>query len=164
MDVKIPKSFFLSLKERGGDNFPKLLAKTLEEAFEREENELSLSFLDLILSKKENDQLNRLDKAKDLLKFFNEIAEKKFKPISANLKLISSLLSDYNEIEIRGVIINKTEQWKGHWDLEKYLRPSTIFRRSNFDGYVNEPLSPRAFENKFKQELDALLERQDESN
>lgn len=157
MVVKVPESFFLSLKEQAGEDAQALFFKAMEEAFLNKWDELTISTLDLFMTKKEAKKLSDQRTAVDLLKFFNEISGKNFKLIPANLKLIKSLLSDYREEDIKAVIINKTEQWGGHYELEKYLRPSTIFRRSNFDGYVNEPMSPKAFENKFKGELDALL-------
>ncbi|NCB45345.1 MAG: hypothetical protein EOM59_22360, partial [Clostridia bacterium] len=35
------------------------------------------------------------------------------------------------------VIDKKCAQWKGT-DMDKYLRPSTLFNASKFEGYLNE--------------------------
>lgn len=40
--------------------------------------------------------------------------------------------------QFKYVIDIKTEQWLGDDEYNKYLRPSTLFRESNFENYLNE--------------------------
>ena len=53
-------------------------------------------------------------------------------------KLIRARLRDgYTVEDCKRVIDVKVSQWLGT-DWEKFLRPSTLFRGTNFEGYVNE--------------------------
>lgn len=56
-------------------------------------------------------------------------------------KLIRARLRDgYTVEDCKRVIDVKVSQWLGT-DWEKFLRPSTLFRGTNFEGYVNEKSS-----------------------
>ena len=49
--------------------------------------------------------------------------------------------------DFKKVIDKKCAEWKGG-DMEKYLRPETLFKRSKFESYLNEPVSKPAGQNK----------------
>ena len=95
----------------------------------------------------------RMKKAKDEDMFRNEIAEiiaylneKTGKNFFSDSKVSSGLIKarlreGYTTEHFRRVIDNKTAQWNGT-DMEKFLRPSTLFAADKFESYVNEtPLS-----------------------
>lgn len=75
-----------------------------------------------------------------IIEYLNTVANKKFKPnTSATTKLINARLSDgYTLQEIKYVIDNKTKEWL-NTDMQKYLRPETLFNATKFESYVNEP-------------------------
>lgn len=157
MDVKINQSVFNRIKEGAGKKAPELLMKALDEAFERGEVEVSWLFIDSINSISEMKNISRAEEAARILRYFNEVTERNFKPSPTNISLVVALLKEYDSSKIKSVILNKAGQWKDHYELCKYLRPSTIFRKTNFDNYVNEPMQGEAFEHDFKNQLDSLL-------
>ena len=75
-----------------------------------------------------------------IVEYLNTVANKKFKPnTSATTKLLNARLSDgYTLQEIKYVIDNKTAEWL-NTDMQKYLRPETLFNATKFESYVNEP-------------------------
>lgn len=75
-----------------------------------------------------------------IIEYLNTAANKKFKPnTSATKKLLNARLSDgYTLQEIKYVIDNKTAEWL-NTDMQKYLRPETLFNATKFESYVNEP-------------------------
>lgn len=93
----------------------------------------------------------------EILSFLNDQTGRKFKPIPANLKLIKSLLKAYDRKDLEYVIVTMTERWSGT-DMEEYLQPSTLFRASNFDKYLNKPKTLQSAERDFSNELDSILE------
>ncbi|WP_162990008.1 conserved phage C-terminal domain-containing protein [Chryseobacterium sp. 6424] len=75
----------------------------------------------------------------EILDYLKQVTGTKFRPIKSNLTLISALLkAGYEQEEIIEVIQLKTVQWKNNAVMAPYLRPSTLFKMSNFDNYVNE--------------------------
>lgn len=75
----------------------------------------------------------------EILEYFNQIAGKRFKPIKSNLNPIRARLKDgYSFEEIQQVIQLKTIEWKNNETMSVHLCPTTIFRPSNFDKYVNQ--------------------------
>ncbi len=75
----------------------------------------------------------------EILDYLKQVTGTKFRPIKSNLTLISALFkSGYTQEEIVEVIQLKTVQWKNNPVMAPYLRPSTLFKMSNFDNYLNE--------------------------
>lgn len=57
----------------------------------------------------------------------------------ANQKAINGRLKQgYTIQDILNVIDVKSQQWSRNKKMNKYLRPSTLFRKSKFEGYLNE--------------------------
>lgn len=53
---------------------------------------------------------------------------------------INSLLKDGHTVEeLNRVIDIKCHQWLDHPKMSKFLRPETLFSKSKFEGYLNEP-------------------------
>ena len=78
----------------------------------------------------------------EVINFFNSKANTKYKSNSkAIVSLISARLNDgFTVDDMKVVINNKYTEWKGT-DYEKYLRPSTLFRQSKFEEYLNQKIS-----------------------
>ena len=58
------------------------------------------------------------------------------------------LKDGYTEDDFKTVIDKKFAEWKGT-EWEKYLRPQTLFRPSNFEGYLNQKVVKEKPKNKF---------------
>lgn len=75
----------------------------------------------------------------EILDYLKQLTGTRFRPIKSNLTLISALIkAGYSQEEIIEVIQLKTVQWKNNPVMAPYLRPSTLFKMSNFDNYTNE--------------------------
>lgn len=70
----------------------------------------------------------------------NKVTGKNFSPYGeANQKAINGRLNEgYTIQDILNVIDIKSQQWSRNKKMSKYLRPSTLFRKSKFEGYLNE--------------------------
>lgn len=75
----------------------------------------------------------------EILDKLNEITGSKFRPIKSNLTKITALLkANFSEMDILEVIQLKTMQWINNPKMAGYLCPTTLFRESNFEKYINE--------------------------
>jgi uncharacterized phage protein (TIGR02220 family) len=77
--------------------------------------------------------------AEQVLCYLNEKANKHYKAIDSNIKFITARLKDYNEADLKAVIDKKVAEWKST-DMERFLRPETLFNATKFESYVNAPL------------------------
>ena len=73
----------------------------------------------------------------------NEKTGKHYTPKNKQtIKFINGRLSEgYTVSELKMVIDNRCEKWLNDEKMNEYLRPSTIFRPSNFEAYYNDALS-----------------------
>lgn len=80
-----------------------------------------------------------------VISHLNEKAGTSYRASSqATRELINGRLSEgFTADDFKKVIDKKCAEWKGS-DMERYLRPETIFKRSKFESYLNEPVSKRA--------------------
>lgn len=75
---------------------------------------------------------------KEFFDYLNKVTGRSFKNIKSNQKLVSARLkAGYTKQDLKLVIDYKTSEWKGT-EYEKYLQPSTLFRASKFDEYLNQ--------------------------
>ena len=77
---------------------------------------------------------------KEVISRLNELTGSNFKSnADTNKRLIKALLKDYTKEDILMVVDKMCYKWmqpqKSGKDMSEYLRPSTLFRRSNFDNY-----------------------------
>jgi len=80
--------------------------------------------------------------AKDLLSFLNTKTGRNYQPVQANLDLIKARLKEgFTETQIRQVIAKKTREWSADDKMESFLRPKTLFNRTNFANYAGELLT-----------------------
>ena len=76
--------------------------------------------------------------ALEVLIFLNDKAGRNYQP-QANLDLILARLSDGATVEdLRAVVAKKCREWKGDEKMSQYLRPKTLFNRTNFAQYQGE--------------------------
>lgn len=77
--------------------------------------------------------------ARVALHFLNEKAGRAFRETEANLSPIIARLEGV-KLDIEGVklmISRQVDLWKGEAQMDEYLCPATLFRRSNFDKYYD---------------------------
>ena len=91
-----------------------------------------------------NSYSNSVNKIIDRL---NNLNNTKYRTNSDNtIKLIKARLDDgYTEDDLLMVVEKMSYIWgsepkKGEKDMRPYLRPSTLFRKSNFENYLNMPV------------------------
>lgn len=87
---------------------------------------------------KENTKENFTDKCKIVIDYLNEKTNKRYKYVESNFRFIKGRLNDgYTVEDLKGVIDRKVEEWT-NTDMEKYIRPETLFNATKFENYVNE--------------------------
>lgn len=95
-------------------------------------------------SKKENvyksESKKLKEQAKEVLEYLNSKSLSRFRCVDSNLTgIIARLNEKVSVIECKGVVDMKVKEWK-NTDMEKYLRPATLFRKSNFENYYGKYL------------------------
>ncbi|HWI49087.1 MAG TPA: conserved phage C-terminal domain-containing protein [Rummeliibacillus sp.] len=75
----------------------------------------------------------------DVIDYLNEKTGKKFKVTAQHERIILARLNEgYRLEDFQKVIDHKVKQWIHDPKMKDYLRPSTLFRPTNFDNYLNE--------------------------
>lgn len=91
---------------------------------------------DVSAQKEEKQKLKA--EAAEILAFLNEKAGKAFRPVDTNLDfIIGRLKSGMTSVQARQIIIRKHREWAGT-DMEAYLRPATLFNKTNCEQYLGE--------------------------
>lgn len=80
-----------------------------------------------------------LDLVSEIIEYLNEKAEREFRPNSQKTKrLVSARLGEgFKKEDFFHVIDAKVKDWKFDEQMNKYLRPETLFG-TKFEGYLNE--------------------------
>ena len=74
----------------------------------------------------------------EIIAYLNEKCSSRYRATDSTKKLIRARLEEgFTKDDCFTVIDNKVKTWKGT-EWEKYLRPSTLFNASKFQGYLNE--------------------------
>lgn len=80
----------------------------------------------------------------EILEFLNHKTGKAYRPVEANLELISARLnSGATVMDCRQVIAKKTREWSGNAKMQEYLRPATLFNATKFEQYMGELVLPK---------------------
>ncbi len=74
----------------------------------------------------------------EIIKYLNSKTRKRFRAVGKNKTLITSLLKDYSISDVKRVIDVKYNEWQGNPQMEKYLRPQTLFNKSKFQAYYEQ--------------------------
>jgi uncharacterized phage protein (TIGR02220 family) len=77
------------------------------------------------------------DAAKRIIDYLNEKCGKSFRPVAANMKMIKARLKEFSEDDLLKMITHKCNEWM-FTDMEKYLRPATLFNATKAAQYVGE--------------------------
>lgn len=84
------------------------------------------------------------DIIREIINYLNKKTGKKFSPFAVNtVKHINARLNEGHSLDdFIAVIDVKTASWKGDRNMDKYLRPDTLFG-TKFESYLNErPVGP----------------------
>lgn len=103
--------------------------------------------------KKSNRNKNK-DTIKRIIDYLNKKCDTHYRPTTENtVKNINARLADgYTEDDFYKVIDKKSKEWIGT-EWERFLRPDTLFRPTNFESYVNQKIvSDKKPQNKFNME------------
>jgi uncharacterized phage protein (TIGR02220 family) len=74
-----------------------------------------------------------------ILVFLNRKANKQFRPTDTNLGFIAARMREgATEDQCRAVIARKVARWKGDAHMDDFLRPKTLFGKTNFAQYLGE--------------------------
>lgn len=77
----------------------------------------------------------------EIITFMNDLYKRNFNyKLESQTKNLRNRLIDNSVEDIKKVITNRYEVWKDDEYMKKYLKPQTLFRPSNFDGYLEEAL------------------------
>ncbi|MGN4156940.1 conserved phage C-terminal domain-containing protein [Staphylococcus auricularis] len=89
-----------------------------------------------------NNNSNRVDHGayKEIIEYLNKETDKHFNfKAEANQELIKARFNEgYEKADFFKVIDNKVSEWLDVDKMKDYLQPSTLFRKSNFDKYLNQ--------------------------
>lgn len=94
---------------------------------------------------------------KEIIEYLNRYTGKKFNfRAKANQELIKARFNEgYSKEDFLKVIDNKVSEWIDVDSMKDYLQPSTLFRKSNFDKYLNQSVQKTKKEGNI---LDDLME------
>lgn len=95
--------------------------------------------------------------AEQVIGHLNERTGKNYKTdTDATIRLISGRLNDYTIEDFITVIDKKCDEWLGS-DMEKYLRPQTLFSASHFDDYLNQSVKKKSTGNPFLDIMEEMI-------
>lgn len=76
--------------------------------------------------------------ANEVIAYLNEKAGKHYRTVESTRRILRGRFRDgFTVADCKKVVDNKVAEWKGT-EMEKYLRPSTLFQALKFDGYLNQ--------------------------
>ncbi|MGV3007220.1 conserved phage C-terminal domain-containing protein [Streptococcus pluranimalium] len=89
---------------------------------------------------------NILSTCKEILDYLNELTNSNFRATNKSTqKLINARLNEgYTVDDIKLVIKDKTAEWGHDRNMENYLRPSTLFKVSKFEEYLEKALKNKS--------------------
>jgi uncharacterized phage protein (TIGR02220 family) len=77
--------------------------------------------------------------SREVLEYLNQLAGKSYRPVKANLDLITARLKEgFSVDDLCAVVQRKTEEWQGKPDMDAYLRPETLFGARKFAQYSGQ--------------------------
>jgi uncharacterized phage protein (TIGR02220 family) len=99
---------------------------------------------------------------KEIIFYLNEKAGRNYLAESASIKdIIAPRLKEGRTVdEFKKIIDLKVAKWGGDPKMDDFLRPSTLFRKSHFDEYLNEKPNPTRADD-FEAKLDAWAAKGD---
>lgn len=79
------------------------------------------------------------DLPRQILEFLNAKTGRHYRPVKTNLALIAARLREgITEVQLRAIVLRKIATWQGDPKMDEYLRPATLFNRTNCEQYRGE--------------------------
>lgn len=104
------------------------------------------------------------NEAIQVLEFLNEKAQRFYRPTETNLKLISARLAEGMTAQnLRSIIAKKLREWGDNPEMAMYLRPKTLFSRTNCEQYYGELSHQYSVKSTEKMEETGVLEDEEMS-
>jgi len=102
----------------------------------------TLAKVKLSLSKVNNTMSGKPDFVEPIV-YLNQKANRSFDPKNeSNQNLVKARYNEGRTLEQFKIVIDKkVAQWHDNDKMMAYLRPSTLFNKTNFENYLNEPIS-----------------------
>lgn len=72
----------------------------------------------------------------EVLEYLNGMTGRKFRNSTHDTQ-IKARIKEHGISQVKRVVEDKCEEWIGDKVMRKYLRPETLFRKSNFDKYLS---------------------------
>jgi uncharacterized phage protein (TIGR02220 family) len=92
-----------------------------------------------------------------IVNHLNSKAGTKFKASTkATQSIINARLKTYSVADCMSVIETKCAEWKADSKMSMYLRPSTLFNETKFEGYLNQPVVNTEYSSITQQNINAL--------
>lgn len=89
--------------------------------------------------KRLQEERQRKSEASEVLEYLNASASRSYRAVDANLTLITARLKDGVTVDqLKAVVTKKCRDWGGDLKMKDYLRPATLFNRTNFEQYLGE--------------------------
>jgi len=100
-----------------------------------------------------------MEQIREIVNYLNEKADRKFKPTSDKTKdkIRARFNNNFDIDDFKNVIDTKVADWKGDDEMEKYLRPRTLFS-NKFEDYLNQPMPDKKNQNDSKDTYDIMTE------
>lgn len=117
-----------------------------KEELEKKQRSFLVRNIRIAEQKSQNISVNELKKKKalEILTDLNRVCMGHYRATDENLRLIyARLAQDFDIDDFKAVHRIKAGQWLDNPDMRKYLRPSTLYCASKFEGYLNEALSAK---------------------
>ena len=77
--------------------------------------------------------------AVEVLDFLNAETHSRFPAVPANIDIIAARLEEgYTPIQLRQIVVRKSRDWGSDPKMRAYLRPKTIFNKTNAANYAGE--------------------------
>lgn len=85
----------------------------------------------------------RQQEAIEVLEFLNAETHKKYPPVQTNLEIIEARLNEgYTPVQLRQIVVRKCREWGSDPKMKGFLRPKTIFNKTNAGNYAGELVVP----------------------
>lgn len=79
------------------------------------------------------------DDARDIIEFLNRKTGRRYRANGSTLEIVMARLrSGASKQELKAVVAKKCMDWREDERMEQYLRPKTLFSRTNFENYLGE--------------------------
>ncbi len=122
------------------EDFPTPIEYCNESDTSRNESDTTCNTKKSLVNRNRSDNKGENENIERVVKYLNEKTGKKFSVRSSEtIRLINGLLNDgYKIDQFIEVIDKKVLKWGSDVKMCDYLRPTTLFRKSNFENYLNE--------------------------